>query len=335
MKLKNLPIVIFLLSISSFLFSQDILQTNYRYAPLSINPAQSGGFYGTYRVGGSYRDQGKSFLGEGYQTWQAFVDMPIKFAFRDMDWIGVGIHSFGDKAGILSLKTNATLIDLAYHYSMDKKQKQILSFGVQYGFVQKKLDANEVVVENNAGEDIKELQDYKSSYTDINFGLTYRMKLKKDQSFVIGVAAFHLLKPKFDGLSEKNYIEPRITLHSNYYYKVNDRIYIQPEIVASFSGKAYNIMPQFKTFYKLKKNERKKEFNDKIYFGVGYRLEDALQLMIGFNYKGYDFGFSYDITVSSAAKFNNNKGGLEIGVFKIFNVLKRPKVKPVMFCPRL
>lgn len=335
MKINNLLLVIFLLSISSLLSSQDILQTNYRYAPLSINPAQSGGFYGTYRVGGSYRDQGKSFLGEGYQTWQAFVDLPIKFGFRDIDWVGVGIHSFGDDAGKLNLKSNGTLIDLAYHFSMDKKQKQILSFGVQYGFVQKKLDANGIVLENSVGQDIEKLQDYKSSFSDLNFGLTYRMKLKKDQSFVIGIAAFHLFKPQFDGLSEQNYVDPRISLHSSYYYKMNDRIYIQPEIVTSFSGKAYNIMPQFKIFYKLKKDQKKKIFNDKIYFGTGYRLDDALQLMLGFNYKGYDFGISYDITVSSAAQFNNHKGGFEIGVFKIFNILKRPKVKPVMFCPRL
>ncbi len=342
MHIKRIFWIFFISFIGTLSWGQDLHHTNYRYTPLYLNPAQAGNFYGTIRFGGSYRQQGEKLLLKGYKTPQLFADMPINFAFRKEDWIGVGIHAYSDVSGDIPISTSGMLINLAYHLSLDLKQTSIISIGVQYGMTQKKIDNIDKIILgskyiNTGGPkiDLDKLQDYKSSFADINIGITYKKKLKDGQSFIVGLGVFHILKPTYKGIVRNNYLDRRITIHSNYHFRYNDRIYMQPQIIASLSGNAYDITPQFKAFYKLKKDTRSKKYNDNVYFGLGYRVADALEIMIGTHYKDYDIGISYDLTVSSAAIYNDHQGGIEIGLFKILKISKKPKVKPVIFCPRL
>jgi hypothetical protein len=91
-------------------------------------------------------------------------------------------------------------------------------------------------------------------------------------------------------------------------------------------------MPQIKAFFKLSKDKKK---TDMLYFGTGYRIGDALQLMFGLNFKKWDVGIAYDVTVSSASEYNNGRGGFEIGVFRIIEIPQKPTVIPSLICPRM
>ena len=103
---------------------------------------------------------------------------------------------------------------------------------------------------------------------------------------------------------------------------------LKPRIYTSFSKAAFNINPQFLGEYYLKD-----EFQ--IGAGLGYRVQDALQLLLFGKYKGWEVGMSYDFTVSSASRYNYGRGGLEIGLRKIFTLYKKPKIKSALVCPRL
>ena len=49
---------------ATYTFAQDVHFTQYEMTPGHVNPANTGGFYGSYRIGGIYRDQSLSATGE-------------------------------------------------------------------------------------------------------------------------------------------------------------------------------------------------------------------------------------------------------------------------------
>ncbi len=318
------------------LFAQDLNQTNTRYFPLYLNPALTGHFQGNYRIGGTFRDQGKEFMHQGYKTINLYLDSPISISFGKYSWIGAGIQLYKDVAGELPFTTTGAIVNFAYHFAFDKKYKNVFSIGIQYGNLIRKIDDTKIRLESdyiNSGvqNDRIRFANFKKQFSDINIGILYRKKFNKNNFFDLGFSVYHLPKPGKNILLV-NQPDLRFTFHSGLRYLITERFIIKPRIIMSFSKNAYNIMPQIKTFFDLNK---KKKNDNMIYAGLGYRINDAILLMFGMRYKKLDVGIAYDITVSSAAQYNNNHGGLEIGIFKIINISKKPEINPVLHCPEL
>jgi len=337
MSIKNVYLSIVFLFYSILMIGQDLNQINTRYFPLYLNPALTGNFYGNFRIGGTYRDQGVDFMSK-YKTINLYIDAPISISLRGNDWVGIGIQVYNDKAGSVQMITQGVILNGSYHLVFDKKYKNVISFGVQYGLLQRKIDGDKLNLASDYIDPGVPLTDrarliaYDAKIKDINIGIVYKMKLDKISNFTIGLSVYHLTKPTYEGIVYSNYYNRRITFHSNLFYGISKRFMVKPQIIASFSKNAYNIMPQFKAFFKFSKEKRK---TDLAYFGLGYRLKDALQVLLGMRFKNYDFGIAYDITISSAAKYNNSRGGIEFGIFKILQKPKKRKVTPVLICPNL
>ena len=111
MKLRILPILLVMIT-SYTLTGQDIHFTQFTMQPMTLNPAHTGAFLGSLRVGGIYRSQWASVIDNEFSTPSAYVDVPLIKGFRNRDWIGVGVSFFQDKAGSLGLKTTG------YHFSL-------------------------------------------------------------------------------------------------------------------------------------------------------------------------------------------------------------------------
>ena len=105
----------------------------YEMNPLYVNPAKSGDFLGTVRVGGLYREQ---WGFSNVTTPFAFFDSPILNGFRKKkdDWVGIGAIFYKDVAGIGNLPTIGYYLSAAYHLDIgDKKTRRILTLGAQWG----------------------------------------------------------------------------------------------------------------------------------------------------------------------------------------------------------
>ena len=65
--------------------SQDIHFTLFDQVPVIFNPAETGNFYGSYRISGIYRDQWIAISGfpDEFKTPALSVDAPIIKGFRD------------------------------------------------------------------------------------------------------------------------------------------------------------------------------------------------------------------------------------------------------------
>jgi len=320
------------------LLAQDLHQTNYRYAPLYRNPALCGNYLGNARIIGNYRDQGRDLLYQGYRTWQFYADMPLSGSFRENDWSGFGIGTYGDQAGIVPLTTDGILLNGAYHFSLDKKQTHIVSVGIQYGYLRRKMDEDRIIFESDYVDPGVPLSDrsqfaaYETGYNDLNAGIMYRLRRKDAGELLIGISAYHLIRTNAVFLSDPNTYPRRYTLFGVYLFPLNQRIWLEPEVSVSLGGEASVIMPQIRTYFKLSGNKKK---NDLVYFGSGYRLGDALPLMFGIQFNKWDLGISYDITLSSAASYNHGRGAFEIGLQRIFEIAKKPEPEPVLICPRI
>ncbi len=150
MKLFRLLLLIVIVNATGKLSAQDIHYSLYNMSPLTLNPALTGAFSGTARIGGIYRDQWANVIGNQFVTPSFYVDAPIIRGFGKKDWVGVGFTMFTDKAGSLSLQTAASMLSASYHLSLNKKGTSILTLGVQGGSVQRRAKIKDL-----AGDAVK------------------------------------------------------------------------------------------------------------------------------------------------------------------------------------
>jgi len=104
----NILIGFILLFFTGLVQAQDIHYSLYNMSPLSLNPAHTGAYNGTYRIGGIYRDQYRSITSQQYSTPMIYVDAPIlTVGKKQLHWLGVGGMFYQDNAGLAALKTNS------------------------------------------------------------------------------------------------------------------------------------------------------------------------------------------------------------------------------------
>jgi hypothetical protein len=69
--------------------------------------------------------------------------------------------------------------------------------------------------------------------------------------------------------------------------------------------------------------------------GVGYRLADAFQLIVGMDFKdNIKVTLGYDLNISKLSAASNGIGGFELSAVYIGKIYKKPDPEPVLFCPR-
>ena len=141
MKFVKTLLFLFAILISGTIFAQDIHWTMFNMSPLTLNPANTGAYEGSFRIGGIYRDQWNSISGaDGFNTPSLYVDAPLIRGFRKNDWVGIGIVTVNDKAGSANLRTQGSLLTAAYHASLDRRGKNVLTLGIQAGSITRRLD---------------------------------------------------------------------------------------------------------------------------------------------------------------------------------------------------
>ncbi len=321
--------------------AQDIHFTLYDMMPLVFNPGETGAFSGTYRISALYRDQWLSVTGvpNEYKTPSISVDVPIIKGFRDKDWVGVGLMMYSDKSGSLALKNSAFKLSAAYHLALDKKGNSILSFGYQTGSVQKQIKSLDKIDLIEPDVQLIGQGELMTSYTDHVGGLHLKTLMNKEDVLQLGLSVGHFGKPRgsldmggggVGGGGGGGYEIPmRILAHGSYRTMYNERLAIIPSAFFQTLGKDSEIMVQAVGEYLF--NAQKKVV---LKGGVGYRVGDALQVILGTDIRDLKITFGYDVNVSRLANASNTFGGFEISAMLIGIIYKKPDPDPILFCPR-
>lgn len=352
----KISIVSMLLSMcyGTLLAQPDMDFTNYEITPTFFNPAASGGFNGTARAGLIFRDQhefNSSSSATPFRTLGLAVDAPLLFGLKKTHWIGAGLTIISDRVGLgsagqgaaqtLSQNWNRFAPSVAYHIGLDKKFGSVISFGLQYGLTSVTVSDGFVdelqLLGLGGGNDANRFmtggsgtgREASGNYGSLNFGVTYKSKVNKTSSFELGLAGMHLQAPNYQlgggaGVASNR----RINIHGRYRTATSKQLTFEPALYASFMGPVSNIQGQFRTEYLTKPKG-----DLALIIGAGYRLGDAVQLLTGARYQDYLFTLSFDYHLTDVSQLSPYT--FELGAAKVFTINKRPKIDPIIYCPRI
>lgn len=338
--LKPLLFFTAILFLTVSLKGQDVTQhfSQYYMSPLTLSPAQTGLFQGTFRIGGIYRDQWNYIAGiKGFRTPSIFVDAPIK-GIRKQDWIGIGVSLYQDKAGSAGLSSGMGTFSAAYHIGLDKKSSTMLSIGGSAGFGQRKIDnqdalvfEDEIISGNPTGIDAAALNQEKVQYSDYSGGVGLTAKMNKKTAINLGVSVAHIAKPEYSlfsaGTNEK--LPQRITAHGRFNVDLSDKWSLTPAFLFQSMAGSNEIAVQGVMGYRI--NPEKDII---LRGGLGYRLRDAAKILLGIDINSWKVGLAYDINVSDLTAATGGHGGFEIAANYIAKIYKKPTVPPAILCPR-
>jgi type IX secretion system PorP/SprF family membrane protein len=351
---KLLLFIVASLSLTA-LRAQDIHFSQFNMSPMTLNPANIGGFEGTVRLGGIYRGQWASVVGSKsqYKTPAVFADAPIIRGFRKNDWVGLGLSFFTDKAGIGGLTHTATKLGASYHFALNKKGTSYLTLGAQYGQAARRVNPDGFQFEKgfkpdggydqNLSVDFANIARDRRSYTDIDGGVVLTSRLNKRMGFNLGFAMYHINEGRSSlvtaGGSGPNpnptpsaggsETPTRAVVHGQFNVKLNPRFTFSPQFLFQTMSGSDEIILQAMGGY-LFDPAREITLN----FGLGYRMRDAIHPMVGAQYKNLRVGLAYDINVSDLNQVSNYRGGFELAANYIIKIYKPAIVKPKVLCPR-
>ncbi len=265
-------------------FSQNMFTKQY------INPAVTG-LNNAICARGLYRQQWVGFKdAEGTnvapQTFLIMVDAPVKFLHG-----GLGISIMDDKLGYE--KNLGVKLNYAYHTDWGMGE---LSIGIQGIFLNKSIDfgkfqpiqSNDPLL-NSSGEE-------KTMLMDFGLGIYYSVP----GQYFIGLSSTQLMENSGAlGLGEADnvFLKRHYYLMGGYQYTMpgNPKWEFDPMLLIKTDGSSmqYDINALFK-------------YNNKFWGGVTYRVQDAIALMVGMEWKDFRLGYSYDITTSKLGTAGSN-----------------------------
>ncbi|MEM7105555.1 MAG: PorP/SprF family type IX secretion system membrane protein [Bacteroidota bacterium] len=334
-----------LLSIFSCVLSlshaQDIHFSQFNLSPLTLNPAYTGAFEGSFRIGGIYRDQWRSVIDNQFVTPSFYIDAPIIRGFGKNDWVGVGVSILNDKAGTSELSRLNAMLSLAYHLALGSKANTYISIGAQGGMVQKKITTTALTFADQfqggqfvgSSADLSNIPDDNISYLDFQAGLVLNSNVTSKFNFYLGYSAHHLTQPEDAFLTNTPNDDKKLSMrhvaNGGFNIDFGKRWVFSPTALYQRQASASETDIQALFGYHLKTDK-----TVTLNFGAGYRLKDAAIARIGMDIKGLKAGIAYDFNTSDLTSASSGRGGFEIALAYIAKIYRTPVVKPVLFCPR-
>jgi type IX secretion system PorP/SprF family membrane protein len=283
--------------------------------PLLTNPAHTGFIEGPYRVASNLRSQGS--LKDGtYFTGYLSGDFGL---FRNSlpagSTAGVGVYVMKDQTMGGVLQNHSVGISMAYNVGLDEDGIHSLGLGFQGTFHQKSIDFNRLIFENQIDQDgynpslpIGEgFNYYKRSYLDVNAGMTYNA-FWDNGSFFGSAAVYNILKHKENILPDDFAIPKRIALQAGgqIYAGDNGKVYLSATHMRQAGASEFTIGGAYG--HQLNLADQKNEIN----LGMWYRLKDAVIPYVGYQTDKFQFGFSFDVTVSALKTGAQIRNGQEL-----------------------
>lgn len=313
--------LVFLLS-GTKLYSQDLHLSQFFETPLLRNPALAGIFTGDVRIQMVYRNQWQSV---GYPYATKALSAEYKFALPESnDFLTVGLQSFFDLAGATKLSTVEFLPAVNFHKSLSIEKNRYLSAGFALGAVQRKFDDKTLTFDNQyangrfdpsapSGENFSY---FKGTFADMAIGLSFNSSLPRDGNIYLGAAWYHFNKPSQAYQERRFYLNPKI--QGNIGLKTSLGYQTQLVLEANYlrqGSYTETIAGGELKYYVTDMSEAATNVKSvSLGAGVFYRLGDAVVPVAKLSYDNLEFGFSYDINVSTLSAASKTRGGYEISL---------------------
>jgi type IX secretion system PorP/SprF family membrane protein len=305
--------------------------SQYYVYPSWLNPALTGAFDGSYRVSAIYRNQ--------WGNISPFTTPGVSAEFTTDKNINLGFSVLSQKAGNGGYSYTTAYVNVAYTgVKFGLNQTKRLVFGLQVGLIDRRFDRNKLTFGdqwnpitgyNPGNQSAEALARTSASNLDAGFGVLYfDAEPGKKSNIYGGVAVSHITEPddKFS-FSGTTSFPIRYTFHGGIRFTINDRFSVTPNLLYLRQSSAEEKMVGAYGQYKVNPETN-------VMFGLNYRLEDAISPFVGFTYKNFMLGASYDVNTSDLGKIANGSNSFEISLSFIGRkISKTPEIEFV--CPRL
>jgi type IX secretion system PorP/SprF family membrane protein len=280
-------------------FAQDPAFSQYYSAPLFLNPA----FTGTtndHRFISNYRNQWPN-LARGYETFAFSYDVNLS-QYNS----GVGFLAVVDQAGTAGMKSSQ--LNFLYSYKWKISNSWVVSSGLNFGYAWRSVDWSKLILGDQLQfdggkaptDDPALMNSATAHYFDFNAGM-----LAYNKSWWFGLSASHMNQPNRSLINEEEYLPVKVTFHGGvriplYWgpFKKEHISVLSPSFVYKHQGKFDQLDIGAYFLY------------DPVVLGLFYRgipirqdvkdniSQDAVVVMLGFNFDKVEVIYSYDFTVS-------------------------------------
>jgi type IX secretion system PorP/SprF family membrane protein len=256
--------------------------TMYMFNKVIINPATAG-LSGSVCLTGFGRNQWLGYQdmqGEnvGPRSYGLSFDMPV-YAIQS----GAGFNIRYDLIGH-ERNFNASL-----HYAFHQvfSNNHILSFGLSLGILNKTIDYSKLTP-GESDPSLPAVDAESGTMTDFGLGIHYRMPRK----FYAGLSVANLLGSSSEIDRPEYQVARHYYLMGGYEIEMEDKyrrpILVSPGVLMKATAGAVKV--DINTIV---------TWNNFLWGGLVYRIENAIGLIAGVNYYGFSAGISYDYTMNS------------------------------------
>ncbi len=324
--------------IPAFLYAQDVHFSQYKSAPLQLNPAQAGFAFCKLRVTANQRSQWRA-VSVPFNTFYFGMDFKLYQDRQSRNVFGGGIMAYYDQAGDSKFGTSSVAGALSYFFALNDFQNHYISFGLSGSYNDRSYDYTKLVFGNQFMGDKFSAANYNGEsflnrgfhFVDFNAGVHWYYRPDDDYAYEAGVAVSHINRPPQSMLSDASIrLDRKITFYFNAEITQPDKRIISPGIYISRQGTYTEIIAgTMLSLNGLNPGHNLSRFQA----GLFVRPVDAAILMFGFDYQQITFGISYDVNYSKLRSASTLRGGFEFSALYMFH--KKKKKKPGSIpCPQ-
>jgi type IX secretion system PorP/SprF family membrane protein len=316
---------ILFLILTQQLSAQDIHFSNMEQTPQQLNPGLIGLNY-AFGATSLFRNQWSS-VGSPFSTVSLAVDGRLtEEGARSNGILAIGASFFSDKSGLQTITSNQFSGNVAYQLVLDRNNS--IGIGLQGGFNQRGIGntngrwGNQYNGENfdatiSSGENITLSQ---INFVDVGSGLTYafrpnrRNNASEGKEFTVGLAGYHLNRPKYNFSSSDDLLGIRWSAFASAKLRTNNLFFLIPSIYFQQQEKYNQLVIGSGFKYLMKEGSKITGYSKSsgITFGLYNRWKDAVIARFGVEISSFSSGISYDFTVSKLSEVKKLQGGFEL-----------------------
>ncbi|MEX1002282.1 MAG: PorP/SprF family type IX secretion system membrane protein [Crocinitomicaceae bacterium] len=310
--------------------AQDIHYTQIQQTPMLVNPSYAGMFQGWERVSVQHKSQWVN-TGTKFHTTSIAADMNFFKPKRgNKAHLGVGLQLYNDIGGDSKFGTKQMLLNLSGIVPIG--EMQTIAGGLQFGIGQRTGDLTQLYFSNqfNGSEFDPDLPSLENNnlvsfvYSDLGVGVSYRfgnhkIGFARDDAtdFRLGVSYLHLNTPELKyRLGFKEDLYAKLAINASFTkdvsgsplgFKILFNQFVQGPHTESLFGGLLR--------YRLSSGSKTTGLIRDAYLsgGLYYRLNDAISPAVFVQLSSFNFGITYDITLSQLSQVTR-AGGLEFSL---------------------
>jgi len=332
MKIYFLLMSLFLLGNAS---AQDSHFSQFFSSPLTLNPAFTGKFFGSYRVAGNYRNQWPT-INNAFTTTTGSIDFHIlQDNIAPNDTWGVGFVGYNDNSANGAVKFNYASFSTAYHKGLDEDGNHQLGAGFQVTYANMLINTANLKFEDQltssgftgVTSEVFNNASLQSNYIDVNAGLLYNGSTSERNNFYFGLSLYHINRPKQQFTGAIYNLNPRATFNAGGYFPLGTSTTMHVSALQMFQGGASETMIGGALQLTADPESDKPT---SFYAGAWVRFKDAIIPYVGMEYQDFRLGLSYDYNSSALSTASQNRGGIELSLIYI----RRPNTDRPVNCPK-